>query len=122
MPETMTCAASFIAEGPPSASSPAMLTHDTEARSRLVRGSVFKTDGGHLVVASAGSIPVRFRHPLASALSADGKPGPVWGHAGEIVERVEAPEPSTRPRSMKPSDEVDREQTCSASEEVAHSL
>ncbi len=31
------------------------------ARSRLVRGLVFKTNGGFLMGVSAGSIPVRFR-------------------------------------------------------------
>jgi hypothetical protein len=41
-----------------------VLAKTAEALSRLVRGSVFKTDGGYFTVAPAGSIPVRFRQHL----------------------------------------------------------
>ena len=45
-------------------SSDGLLARLTEARSRLVRGPVFKTGGGSLKGVSAGSIPVRFRQFL----------------------------------------------------------
>lgn len=41
-----------------------MLRDPVEARSRLVRGSVFKIDEGYREVALASSILVRFRHLL----------------------------------------------------------